>query len=211
MKTHLWPLLLCTVLTVSALPAQTVGVSNLGGTPLGNVYRAANSFVGSGFTTDSTFAQYTLSEVIIPLDGTTGITDFTVSLYTNSGTNKPGTLLATLAGPSSPLAGQNSFINDGVTLEANTSYWVTWGFTNGGGGFYLAPQMASNVGTGAWTVTNFGTYSSNAGASWDLGGAGYPYQFSVAATNAIPEPSTYAMIFGAGALGLAAWRRRART
>jgi hypothetical protein len=209
MKTHLWSLLLSTVLAASALPAQTVGVSNLGGTPMGNGWREANYFVGSGFTTDSTFAQYSLSEVIIPITDTSGVTDFTVSLYTNSGANRPGTLLATLAGPSSPSAGQNSFINSSVTLAANTSYWVTWGFTSGGGHFQ-APAMASNVGTGAWTVTNFGAFSTDAGASWDLTMAGYPYQFSVAATNAIPEPSTYAMIFGAGALGLAAWRRRTR-
>jgi hypothetical protein len=48
-------------------------------------------------------------------------------------------------------------------------------------------------------------------STWQ-GGAGNVvfdnFSYSTASVSAIPEPSTYAAIFGASALGLAAWRRR---
>ncbi len=44
--------------------------------------------------------------------------------------------------------------------------------------------------------------------SFDAGGSGQLLTFST--TSAIPEPSTYALIFGVGALGCAVWLRRRR-
>jgi hypothetical protein len=105
-----------------------------------------------------------------------------------------------------------------LSYDAGTKM-LTAGFdgntTNGYNNFAL-PSQSVNVNT-LWGMTGSDTFSlylfGNSG--WDevgtdvsptigLGGATFDN------LSAIPEPSTYAAMFGALALGLAAWRRRAR-
>lgn len=67
-------------------------------------------------------------------------------------------------------------------------------------------------------ITGAGTYAgdfTNSGGIWTMTSGDRTFTFtestgdlSVAVASAIPEPSTYAAVAGAGALGLALWRRR---
>lgn len=55
-------------------------------------------------------------------------------------------------------------------------------------------------------ITNTSTVSIN-GGTVATSGTGRIDNFTVTAATAVPEPSTYALLLGLGALGLAAWRR----
>lgn len=201
-------LLLCPL--TPQLNAQ-VGVSNLEFSPLGNVFRSANQFLAAGFTTDSSATQFSLTGVSLPFASTAGTIDnFTVSIYTASGTNLPDTLVGTLAGPTSPPSSVTStFTNSSLLLNANTTYWITWGFTSGTG-FYESPQMNVTSASGDWALIDRPAISTNAGSSWSAGGVGFPMQFSVQAS-AVPEPAAAATLAGLIILGFTATRRRRRT
>jgi hypothetical protein len=198
--------LLLFVLTATAA-AQTTFVSSLALSSTGSVTRGANQNVGERFVTDNSAATFTLNSVSLALNFASGMDDFTVRLMTDSGSNTPGTLLGTLSGPVSP-SGTSTFLYtaSGLTLNANTSYWVTMGFTSGAGS-YTVPLTNTLAGaTGPWTLN--GNVSDFSG-SWIAGGMGGANNLLLSVqASAIPEPSTYALLFGAGVLGLAAWRRR---
>lgn len=207
MKSRLFLILSCLV-SATGLSAQTIGVSNLGTPNSGQTSRYANGFSGVGFVTDASATEFTLDSVTLPVLNAYSINDFTVQIRANGAFNRPGTVIATLDGTTSPTAGDHTFTESGVILAPSTTYWVTWGFTNGAGGFD-APTVTPSTGIGAWSVVDYFVFSSNAGANWSQGATGSAFKFSVQATTAaVPEPSTYALIFGAGALGFAAWRRR---
>jgi hypothetical protein len=181
------------------------GVSNLTGTSLGNSYKAAGKFIAQSFTTSASANPFRLSSVSLPISSGYGINDFTVRIQEDL-SGLPGAVVGTLTGTSSPTTGQFDFVSGSLNLDASTTYWITWGFTSGSGQFG-SPQMAGTAGTGDWTFGN-STASSDAGASWFGPNPGYSYQISIQAMSAVPEPSTYAALLGALALGLAIWRRR---
>lgn len=62
---------------------------------------------------------------------------------------------------------------------------------------------------GSGTFTHFDLPTLGAGLDWDTSALYTTGSISIAAS-AIPEPSTYAALAGAAALGLAAWRRQKR-
>jgi hypothetical protein len=194
-------------LLAATATAQTTYVSTLGLSSTGGVTRSANQFVGGRFVTDNSAPTYTLNSISLALGSANGINDFTVNLMTDSGANTPGTLIGTLSGPVSPTSTNNFlFSASGLTLNANTSYWVTMGFTSGAGSYEVQLTNTLAGATGPWTLNGNAGYFSG---SWIAGGMGGANNLllSVQAT-AIPEPSTYALLFGVGVLGLAAWRRR---
>lgn len=105
-----------------------------------------------------------------------------------------------------------------LSYDAGTKL-LTAGFdgntTNGYNNFSL-PSQSVNVNT-LWGMTGSDTFSlylfGNSG--WDEAGTDISPTIGLGEAtfdnlSAIPEPSTYAAIFGALALGLAAWRRRTR-
>jgi len=109
-------------------------------------------------------------------------------------TSGPG-LLAT---SSTYSAGSYDF-GGGVVLNPNTYYWV---YTS----------TAQQVGLTISNAYADGSYysASGSGVNFVMNVGGTDAAFAVTAS-AIPEPSTYAMLAGLAALGLAAWRRRAQT
>jgi autotransporter-associated beta strand protein len=62
-----------------------------------------------------------------------------------------------------------------------------------------------------FTVNTASFTNALAGGTWSLAQAGNNLTLNFTAASAIPEPSTYAAIFGAAALALAAHRRRSQT
>jgi PEP-CTERM motif len=196
-----------------AVHAQ-VGVSNLSSTHNnGTIYPPAPRLLAQSFTTDSSATYFTLDSVSLMLYQSAGtIVDFTVTVRSDDSAI-PGSLLGTLAGNASPTADfmgqQYTYTASGVTLAADTTYWITWGFTDpvDAGATFIGTPVQDTAATGQWTL-GANRASFDAGATWPSEANGsFPLQISIQAT-AIPEPGTYAAMLGVAALGLTAWRRR---
>jgi hypothetical protein len=190
--------------TSASLPT-TQGASTLGSLTGGTTTRSSGQRLGQSFTTSGYTTQFRLDEVSLGMSAGT-YSNFTVTLHANGSNNQPGTVLATLAGPSTYAGTQPTFTASEVLLDPSTTYWVTWGFT-GTGDYQMSVAGAPE---GLWVVGDRYVGSSDNGASWFVSSPGNYYAISISgsAVSAIPEPSTYAVLAGLGALGLALWRRR---
>jgi autotransporter-associated beta strand protein len=126
----------------------------------------------------------------------------------------------------------NLLLHDGAALDfqlGTVSDRINTGLLGGtlydwenAGGITLNISNAGGFVAGTYPLFDFtGGFTMIAPANLTLGSviAGYDYSLALngnyleltATVSAIPEPATYAAIFGAGALGLAAWRRRRRS
>lgn len=113
--------------------------------------------------------------------------------FTSEANNSDGYLITPLSG--NPI----DFTTLTVTLTD---------FVNG-----TATLTASLSGSGFATITQAYSFAASGGfyvgpSSWQGTGGNVIFDNLSYSTSAIPEPSTYAAIFGSAALGLAAWRRR---
>jgi autotransporter-associated beta strand protein len=98
----------------------------------------------------------------------------------------------------------------GGRLSGPTSGTVTLNFSDSGGfgaGTYTLINYATAAGTRNFSPDSFTLGSTVGDYNYTLGLSGNTLQLTA---NAIPEPSTYATIFGTAALGFAVWRRRNR-
>ncbi len=215
MNTFLRSLLLTGGLAVAALPvsAQTMVVfSNF---DTGDTYNAStlnavtgsDSILGTAYTQAMSFTASsggTLSSLELALKSYFGPAAVDVSLCSNAG-GAPGAVLEAWTGPSftNPAGAIYSYVSTGtpVELSAGTSYWIV---AAPGTSTTWAGWAASNVAQSQGEVS---LYNVNGGAY--LTYSAYRGTFRVA-VSAIPEPSTYAALFGVATLGLVAWRRRAK-
>ena len=196
--------------------AQSIIASSYNGTTPGTLFadavRASNLGVFSGFGLSQSFAtgaqSYSFTSVTANMQLVVGSSnDLFAGIYSDS-SGAPGTLLATLTVPSMTLLNQSNFnFTTGSTLNfgANTTYWFVVQPSTSSTTLVDATWYRGTSGTGLATAALNSTGTSF--ASWvpDLGSASLSYQVS---GSAIPEPSTYAALTGALALGFVVWRRR---
>ena len=139
---------------------------------------------------------------------------FTLSLYNNNGFGSPGSLIAGgIVGTSrSSVTSYNmgyiweeSFYLDGlnITLTPSQSFFYTIQSTDYNSDSWLSSSTNSSLG---WA--SLGGQVKIAGNYYSAGSdvpTGYLFAY---ATTGVPEPSTYAAIFGTVILGFAAYKRR---
>lgn len=198
--------------TDTSAAAKNIAIVKLG--------TGTQTFTGANVYTGST----TISAGTLALTGTGSITGSTAyniaagSTFNVSGLTTPGYSLASVATTLDIGAATKGFINvgTGALTLGNT---LTLNFTaiptltsfdlydaSGVSGDFSSVSMTGVLGSGSLTL-NSGVWSGTAG--------GYNITLTestgvLTATSAIPEPSTYAALFGGLALGVAVLRRRAR-
>jgi len=182
------------VLVVPTLRADTY-VTNLADTTTS--YFSMNStgqpdWVASQFTTDASATSFTLSSVPIYIyDTVSPGSPFSVQVFSNVA-GAPGSALGTLSGNSAPpIAGTYTYTATGISLNSSTSYWVVAELT---GGSTYRWASTTDAATGTWTIVPDVLISSDSGTVWTapLTSPG-SMQYDVVA-EAVPEPSTYAML-----------------
>ena len=138
----------------------------------GSETATGTTWLTAGFKTDS--STYVLSSVTLLLANTTAGAA-TLQLYSDGGL-EPGSPLATLISPStySSTLAFTTFAASGITLSANTTYWLVLKATSGAFGW---AWTTDSTGTGSGFLYTWGT-TPDSGASWwtqDI----YPTQFSL--------------------------------
>ncbi len=199
-----WSVVVGLFLAVVCAQAQTIVFSNFGE---GESYQT-NTTMGInagfspayGFTAASGGRLDSIKTSILWVSGTNAVT---LSLYTDVG-GQPGTLLESLQLSDLPgLLPQ--------TVKPLPSFSSIQKPELIAGSSYFLFASASGTASLDWAYNN----TSDTGTLFIPSPGGSPYidknatrgAFSVS-VSAIPEPSTYAALFGAAALGLVVWRRR---
>lgn len=193
--------------------AQTVLVSNLAqSTNISYSIASPTRLLSTGFTTGTTGMSLTSATVALWESG--GNQTAIAYLFSNNGgvptSTDSGGLLATsdsvtiLGGP-----GANFVLtfSSPPILSADTTYHLAVGAPSNFAYFVSTPSTAETGLTG-WSIADNVTRTLDSGVTWAV------YQseslkFSLNGA-AIPEPSTYAALFGLVALGFAVYRRRRR-
>lgn len=198
-------LALLTIVLAANTQAATI-YSQTDPTISGAIFAEVTQWPAQSFTVGGTAA--TLDSVDVRMwqfiQGTPG--NFQVQLWSNSGSNLPGTLLETLLGPTNPAANSTStYTASGVTvLAANTTYWIVEKVTSGDAIYAWGaqipvglPEIGSDIGHSVTT---------DSGASWQAASTtGYTNQMVVNGTF-VPVPAAV-WLFG-GALGVLGWVKR---
>lgn len=178
------------ILTVSfggalVLRADTIS-SNLSSVTAGTEAATGSTWLTASFGTTTSSA--TLSSVTLLLSNSVaGLAE--VDVYTNSLLG-PGALVAAMTSPSSYSSSLSdvTFSTSGITLSANSTYWVVLKALTGE---FDWAWTTDNTGTGSGFQGAWGS-SSDAGATWYTYSV-YPTQLSVttsATVTATPEPGS---------------------
>ena len=210
--------LLLPFFVIVPLQAQVLEVSNLSNTDMGEpVVDSGNSYAASFITGSS--GTFTLTSASLWLySPSTFDTSLVLSLYSNSPTTGPNTLLGTFT-VDNPVNGSYQAFSftptSSLTLAASTQYWLGLSSSLPSGG----------AGTTSWSFTKTSSYTSNDGwmidtatssemsfsPSWSTfagsSAGGNTFRFSVTAIAAVPEPSVWTLL-GLGCLGLVIFYRK---
>lgn len=194
---HDWTLMLVAISLLLLTPRAQAGAvvtlsDNITGVATGGTVAASGSnWLAASFGTgDST---YQLDSVTLLLENTVP-GNAVVDIYTDGGL-QPGTLVGALTSPSGylgPLV-ETTFTASGITLAADSTYWVVLAATSGEFDWGWA---ASDSGTGIGFQDTW-SQSFDGGNSWFtfVGPDSYPTQMIVTAS--VPEPGTLTL-FGIG-------------
>ena len=176
--------------------AQTTLVSNVGQTRSGSL--GLDTHEGAqAFTTGDNSAGYTVTSVGLDLSsGADHTINFTVGIWTNSNSNLPGSSLGTLTQPASLTLGVNEFTTSGITLTANTTYWVVVDSSGGGSVQWEGTASDSEDSTtSGWSIADESYDRPYDGDTW--GSHTDPFKFRVTGT-AIGSPTNNAPSFTEG-------------
>ena len=138
---------------------------------------------------------------------------FTLSLFTDSGSGTPGTLVGSFDAVTIRDLGNYSFTSAGITLAADTAYWAVMQVNEDvsdpdadAGALILTRSQTPDAG-GVFSIIS-GTqvqFSADSGADWsDFLDGNFKFSLSGAV---VPEPASFALV-GAGLFGLYVLRRQ---
>ncbi len=168
--------------------------------------------IGTSFTSAEQF-QVGASGSVSQIDAAVGyVAGFGNSFYldidANSGSNTPGTVLASFTGLSSSTefgtcCGLVSITGiSGLTLSTGTNYWMVIGPTSSSGNTYDAWNWSNSA-------TGLENYSTDGGKTWNSNGVTSQAAFDIiGGGGTTPEPTSL-LLFGTGVLGaIGAFRRK---
>ena len=149
------------------------------------------------FTTGDNSDGYTVTSVGLDLSlGADHTINFTVGIWTNSNSNLPGSSLGTLTQPASLISGVNEFTTSGITLAANTTYWVVVDSNGGGSAQWEGTASDSEDSTASgWSIADESYDRPYDGDTW--GSYTDPFKLRVTGT-AIGSPTNNAPVFTEG-------------
>jgi len=152
-------------LVVPATAGATVLSDNLGAGQSGTEIVTSTRWVTASFATDA--SSQSLSSVVILMDMTSAGTAL-ASIYTNagSGVGAPGSLIGNLTSPAAYTTsmGVNTFTASGISLAANTAYWVVLAANSGS---FDWAWTSDNTGSGVGPFQHTWGYSDDSGATWN--------------------------------------------
>lgn len=186
--------------------AATILSSNISNVTTDIETASGSTWLAASFGSGPTALSLTSATLLLRGSATNAVAQ--LSLYTDAGL-VPGSLVATLTSPvtySTSLA-STIFASSGVTLTANSTYWIVLRAVTGR---FDWAWTSNNSGTGVgfqhtWAV------SDNAGSVW-FSSDTFPTQFTITAdtatVTAVPEPTGLSLLAGSLAVGLLARHRR---
>jgi hypothetical protein len=203
------PLLALAICAALAGPAHaSIIIGNLPGDDGSGRGFANTQAMGMGFTM---LADYTFDDVILRFAVATvapSPSQVDVAIYSNSGANKPGTMLVDTTGPASFLANTSANYTytpvSPLTFTAGTTYWLVVHYT--GSFAFQWKQSNPEVDPSGSGANYFGETFGNPYPNWD-GGDYERGNFQLEGTGgSVPEPS----LLMAPGLAVLAWVRSRR-
>lgn len=216
------------LLWLPVAPAQTtVAVSSLGNatgpaTALGYfTWNSSTTFSEHAFSFTTGTGQTTLQSVTLKFNLNQGTpSGFGLGLYSGDSNGPTGSQIIGFTGAVSPGNPSTFTASTPTTLSSSTTYWLVATSaptmpTNSSYALGYAPAGSFSSSLSGWSIgQSWGELirqSSDAGVSFgSWGHYSVVPAFSVQVDTPVPEPSTYAAIFGALALGFATYKRRTR-
>jgi hypothetical protein len=176
-------------------------VSNLSEPGSGSLIASPTFWLGSSFTTDN--QSYILNSLTLSVDAVLGPVSITLSIFEDQLGNPSGSALESIANVAVSSAGNQTFTSTGLSLSANTTYWVVFAEANNDPNIPVWFATSSANQSGSWAIGDSGRQSNNSGSSWsssvNLG------KFSVDASP-VPEPGV--AVLSLLGLALVVFRRR---
>lgn len=154
--------LIVSILAILPSLASAQIVSNLAEQGNGPTTVNSTSWGAGRFTTGSNAGGYTLESVTGIFTAQTTAGNFIAQIYSDSG-SKPNVSLESLAGDNPATFAQHTFSSAGLSLDANTSYWVAWTATSGQ--YTAVHTFSSNeASTDGWTIGGRSSSSDSGGS-----------------------------------------------
>jgi len=204
----------------SARASQVVfgnlGSDGSGALAAGGFTTSASRWYAHRFTVGlgATFTNLNSATLGLSANAVASVPSVSVSIYGNSATNTPSSLLFTSSALTVSSQDKYSFAFSGASLSNNATYWLVLATPNllwqtADSGDPPSDQNGSDYSyAGTWRTTN-------SGGLWSAYNSGETFSLSLVASQGtpepIPEPSTWAAAaLLIGLAGYVRWRRRAQ-